>query len=100
MCSAVFSLFFIVRGFVRAVDNSGDNPTFPQDTFFTVNLGAITVTNTTEIEVEVDLSQWFKSPNLWDLNVYNQMLMPNSAAQILMYENGQNVFSLGEVTQE
>lgn len=85
---------------IRAVDNPGDNPTFPQDTFFTVNLGTITVTNNTEIEVEVDLSQWFEAPHIWDLNVYNQMLMPNSTAQILMYENGQNVFSIGEVTQE
>ena len=84
---------------IRAVDNPGPNPTFPQDTFFTVNLGAISITNTSEIEIEMNIAQWFKEPNLWDLNVYNQMLMPNSTAQILMFENGQNVFSLGEVTQ-
>ena len=84
---------------IRAVDNPGDNPTFPQDTFFIVNLGAVTITNNTEIHINADLSNWFKNPNLWDLNTYNQMLMPNSAAQILMYENGQDVFSLGEVAQ-
>ena len=85
---------------IRAVDNPGTNPTFPQDTFFTVNLGAVSIGNNTTIEVEVNLAQWFKDPNQWDLNVYNQMLMPNSTAQILMYENGQNVFSLGDVTQD
>jgi len=85
---------------IRAVDNPGANPTFPQDTFFTVNLGAVTVTNAMVIEVKADLSKWFKTPNPWDLNTYNQMLMPNSSAQIMMYENGQDVFTIGEVTQE
>ena len=47
----------------------------------------------------MNIAEWFKNPNLWDLNIYNQMLMPNSTAQIMMYENGQNVFSLGEVFQ-
>jgi len=84
---------------IRAVDNPGANPSFPQDTFFTVNLGAITIINDVEIEVNVNIAEWFKTPNLWDLNVYNQMLMPNSTAQILMYENGQDAFSLGDVFQ-
>lgn len=84
---------------IRAVDNPGTNPTFPQDTFFTVNLGAINITDDTEIEIKMNIAEWFKTPNLWDLNTLNQMLMPNSAAQILMYQNGQNVFSLGAVTQ-
>lgn len=83
---------------IRAVDNPGANHTFPQDTFFTVNLGTVTITNTSEIEVEMNIAEWFRSPNTWDLNVYNQMLMPNSTAQILMFENGQNVFSLGQIT--
>ncbi|WP_296313003.1 MbnP family protein [Winogradskyella sp. UBA3174] len=83
---------------IRAVDNPGMNPTFPQDTFFTVNLGPITVTNDIEIEIKANLAEWFKSPNLWDLNVLNQTLMPNSSAQIMMSENGQTVFSLGDIT--
>jgi hypothetical protein len=84
---------------IRAVDNPGINPTFPQDTFINVNLGTITITDDPEIEVQMNIAQWFKEPNLWDLNVLNQMLMPNSSAQIQMFENGQNVFSLGSVTQ-
>ena len=82
---------------IRAVDNPGANPTFPQDTFFEVNLGEISFNDNVEIEVKMNIAEWFKTPYQWDLNVYNQMLMPNSAAQILMYDNGQNVFSLGEV---
>ena len=82
---------------IRAVDNPGTNPTFPQDTFFEVNLGEVSFNDNVEIEVKMNIAEWFKNPNEWDLNQYNQMLMPNSAAQILIYENGQNVFSLGEV---
>lgn len=84
---------------IRAVDNPGANPTFPQDTFFTVDLGQIDISTDVEIEVKMNIAEWFKNPNEWDLNQFNQMLMPNSAAQIMMYENGQNVFSLGEVFQ-
>ncbi|WP_299521498.1 MbnP family protein [Winogradskyella sp.] len=85
---------------IRAVDASDpDNLVFPEDTFFTVNLGSIPITSATEIEIKMNIAEWFKNPNLWDLNVYNQMLMPNATAQILMSENGRNVFSLGEVTQ-
>jgi hypothetical protein len=84
---------------IRAVDNPGANPTFPQDTFINVNLGVINITNDPEIEVKMNIAAWFKDPNTWDLNELNQMLMPNSSAQIQMFENGQNVFSLGEVTQ-
>lgn len=79
---------------IRAVDNAGANLTFPQDTFFTVNLGAVEITADTTINIGMNIAEWFANPNTWDLNQYNQMLMPNSMAQIMMYENGQNVFSL------
>jgi hypothetical protein len=84
---------------IRAVDNPG-SPTFPQDTFFNVELGDVNiVSNNTTVEVKMNIAEWFKNPNTWDLNVLNQMLMPNSAAQILISENGRDVFSLGSVTQ-
>ena len=82
---------------IRAADNPGPNPSFPQDTFFEVNLGPLTVSENNEIIISMDIAQWFKEPYLWDLNLYNQMLMPNSTAQILMYKNGQNVFHLNSV---
>ena len=47
----------------------------------------------------MNIAEWFKNPNTWDLNVLNNMLMPNFNAQIMMFENGQNVFSLKSVTQ-
>jgi hypothetical protein len=84
---------------IRAADNPGANPTFPQDTFFNVSLGAITISNNTTFNIEMNIAEWFKTPNTWDLNALNQMLMPNSSAQIMMFENGQNVFSLKSVDQ-
>ena len=84
---------------IRAVDNPGANPTFPQDTFFNVSLGAITISNNATFNIEMNIAEWFKNPNTWDLNVLNQTLMPNSSAQIMMFENGQNVFSLESINQ-
>lgn len=84
---------------IRAVDDAGLNPTFPQDTFFEVNLGVIDIVGDVDIRVNVNIAEWFKNPNTWNLNEFNQMLMPNSTAQIMMFQNGQNVFSLGSVVQ-
>lgn len=84
---------------IRAADNPGANPTFPQDTFFNVSLGAITISNDITFNIEMNIAEWFKNPNTWDLNVLNQMLMPNADAQIMMSENGRNVFSLKSVKQ-
>ena len=84
---------------IRAVDNPGTNPTFPQDTFFTVNLGSVNITGGTTFNIEMDIAEWFKDPHTWDLNVLNQMLMPNSMAQDLIFQNGQSVFSLSSISQ-
>jgi hypothetical protein len=82
---------------IRAVDRSDPENLIFQDTFFTVNLGEVIVRNNSEINIEINIAQWFKEPNLWDLNQLNSMLMPNFDAQLKMYYNGQNVFSLGTV---
>ena len=79
---------------IRAADNHGETPSFPQDTFFRVDLGAVTVGGDAEVNIAMNIAEWFKNPNSWSLDNYNQMLMPNSEAQIMMYENGQNVFTL------
>jgi hypothetical protein len=83
---------------IRAVDKTDpDNLKF-EDTSFKVNLGTITVSNNMQVEVKVNLAEWFKNPNTWDLNALNTVLMPNFEAQKIMSANGKSVFSLGEVT--
>jgi len=82
---------------IRAADNPGPNPTFPQDTFFSVSLGAVSISKNTNFHIDMNIAEWFKNPRIWDLNLLNQGLMPNSKAQIKMFENGQDVFSLKSV---
>lgn len=83
---------------IRAVDNSVTPQKF-QDTFFKVNLGELTIINNTTFNVEMNIAEWFKTPNTWNLNTLNNMLMPNFNAQVMMFENGQNVFSLESISQ-
>lgn len=80
---------------IRAVDNTDPMNLVFQDTFFTVNLGEVMVQNNSSIEVNMNIAEWFKNPNTWDLNMMNSMLMPDFNAQVSMYQNGQDVFSLG-----
>lgn len=82
---------------IRAVDNSSSSLTF-QDTFFEVNLGAVTITNDTTFNIQMNIAEWFKTPNTWDLNALHAMLMPNFNAQVMIYENGQNVFNLQSIS--
>ena len=82
---------------IKAVDTTDpDNLKF-EDTSFKVNLGTVVVANTTEIEIKMNLAEWFKNPNTWNLNELNTVLMPNFEAQKMMRANGDSVFSLGEV---
>ena len=84
---------------VRANDMSA-MPMTLLDTSFEVDLGQVTISNNTNIEIEMNAAEWFKNPNLWDLSTLFTSLMPNFSAQVMMSENGQSgVFSLGTVTQ-
>jgi hypothetical protein len=82
---------------IKAVDKTDPNNLKFEDTSFEVNLGTIVITNTAEIEIRMNLAEWFKNPNTWDLNELNTILMPNFDAQKMMSANGKSVFSLGAV---
>ena len=83
---------------ISAVQNPGENPEVT-NTSIAIDLGTITIEGTTTIiEVDMNIAEWFKNPNTWDLNELFTVLMPNFDAQIMMNQNGQNVFSLGTVT--
>ncbi len=86
---------------IRAVDRDAQGTIITlTDTSFVVNLGQVTIGSTTNIEVKMNVAEWFKNPNTWDLTQLYQMLMPNYDAQIMMKGNGSNgVFSKGTVTQ-
>ena len=84
---------------IRAVDRTNSMSLITEDTSFKVDLGTVQIGDNTIIEVKVNIAEWFKNPNTWNLNELNTVLMPNFEAQKMMSANGKNVFSLGDVTQ-
>lgn len=80
---------------IRGVDRSDPDDLIFKDTSFEVDLGKVRINNN-EIEIKMNIAEWFKNPNLWDLNELNTVLMPNFKAQQLMSANGKSVFSLGK----
>lgn len=73
------------------------NPNVFEANHFSVVANLPTGTNLnsdSEIEIKMNVAEWFKSPNLWDLNVLSFPLMPNPTAQQMMHENGASVFSV------
>lgn len=83
---------------IRAVDTTDPDDLLFKDTSFQVDLGPLTVRRGTIITINMDVSEWFKNPNTWDLNVLNTVLMPDFGAQLLMNANGASVFSLVSIT--
>lgn len=77
---------------IRAAQNPGPE-VVTTDSSFRVDLGTVEVLSSGQIAVNVDLAEWFKNPNQWNLSNLYTMLMPNYEAQIMMSENGPSVFS-------
>ncbi|MEZ5023985.1 MAG: MbnP family protein [Chitinophagales bacterium] len=71
-----------------------------EQNYFTADLSGVTLNKANaNIEIKMNIAEWYKNPNTWDFSTYSTMLMPNYNAQILMHENGKSVFSLGTVDQ-
>lgn len=78
---------------------AGGDTTFYNNHKFVKLNESFTVSNNAKITINMNISEWFKNPNTWDLNTYSSMLMPNFAAQILMNENASSVYSWGGIVQ-
>jgi len=53
----------------------------------------------TTIEIKMNMANWFQNPNLWNLNVDFETLMPNYNAQKRITQNAGDVFSVGKISQ-
>ena len=85
---------------IRAVNKTDPANLKFENTFFTVDLGNISIKNNATIDIKMNVAEWFKNPNDWDLNTLNSMLMPNFEAQKKIFANGKSgVFSLGTISQ-
>lgn len=82
---------------ISAIDPTSVNDAV--DTSFTLNVGAATIGSNTNITIQMEVSEWFKNPNTWDLNEYDINLMGNYDVQLLMNQNGSSVFDLVSITQ-
>ncbi len=50
--------------------------------------------DTTTIRLRMNVEEWFKNPNVWDINVYGGKIMQNQEAMNAACENGRSVFTL------
>jgi len=83
----------------KAREIVGTDTTFHDNHSFIRLNTSFNIENDASITIDMNIAEWFKNPNTWDLNVYSNMLMPNYAAQVMMRENAVSVFSWGGITQ-
>jgi len=53
---------------------------------------------TLEMEVIMQIQEWFRNPHVWDHGVIGTATMQNQAAMNMMKLNGHNVFTTGNIT--
>lgn len=70
---------FIPNEFTVSLPNSG----------FQINTG-----QTIDINIIMNIENWFQNPNIYDHNVWGGYIMQNQEAMQLVKENGHNVFSV------
>ena len=56
--------------------------------------------NEWSIDLNIDLNEWLKSPEIYNFYQFGPMIMPNQTAQEYLKANGSTVFSVGKVTQK
>jgi len=65
-----------------------------EQNFVVINLpNTLAISENATINIQMNIAEWFRNPNIWDFNVYNTPLMPNYEAQKLMQQNAATVFS-------
>ena len=65
-----------------------------EQNFITVTIDDLSLDSNATIDIKMNLAEWFKNPNTWDLNTLGINLMGNYDAQIMMNQNGQSVFTV------
>ena len=60
---------------------------------------SFTINGPATIGIIMEISNWYSNPHTWDLNQLNNMIMPNYEAQIMLNDNGHDVFSIDGVIQ-
>ena len=82
------------------IGQNEDHSLFYQN-YFTVELPidfTITETSENQLDLTMNIDNWFRNPNLYDFNEYGSHIMQNQAAQQALKENGNDVFRIGKPT--
>lgn len=72
-----------------------------EDNHIAVMLNGISLNeHNVTLNIDMNVAEWFRGPNTWDLSTFNTGLMMNYNAQKMMNANGQNVFKLNSLIQK
>ncbi len=52
----------------------------------------------TQVDLDMNVNQWFEDPNIFDFNVWGGAIMQNQEAMHIACQNGHNVFSVKNIT--
>jgi hypothetical protein len=76
--------------------NNTVTPTTYEDNHFVANptISPLTIDGDFELNIVMNVEQWYEDPYQWDFNVYNVMIMPNYDAQRKLNLNGPTVFTI------
>ncbi|MAY84779.1 MAG: hypothetical protein CMP59_11670 [Flavobacteriales bacterium] len=76
--------------------NNNVTPTTYEDNHFVAypTISPLTVDGDFELNIVMNVEQWYEDPYQWDFNVYNVMIMPNYDAQRKLNLNGPSVFTI------
>tara|TARA_A200000113_G_scaffold222974_1_gene237608 strand:- start:1402 stop:2160 length:759 start_codon:yes stop_codon:yes gene_type:complete len=84
---------------IRAADHTDPIALVFEDTYFELRLPVQNSISRGLYEINMDVSEWFDTPNLWRLELDSTGLMTNFEAQKKLAENGKTVFSIRNSNQ-
>ncbi len=89
----VSKVFLTHMGTARSI--VGTDTTFEDNHFVAYpTISPLTVNNNLELDLVMNVEQWYTDPYDWDFNVYRVMVMPNYNAQRKLNLNGPSVFTI------
>ncbi len=98
--SGVIRLFNVHIGIGQIYDSTGHITRFVQN-FFKVQLSSsafsIAAGQSVEITLNMDVNEWFESPEIFNFNVWGGGIMQKQVALHIVCLNGHNVFSVKDI---
>ena len=55
---------------------------------------------TVQVNLTMNVEEWFENPNIFDFNYWGGNIMENQAAMKSAKENGHNVFEISKIVKE